>query len=108
MILICKYIVPNGYSGITIFPFVFLKHNDLKKNLILLNHEKIHMKQQLELLIIPFYLIYFLEFLIKLIKYRNWNIAYRKISFEKESYKNENDLNYLVSRSFWAFIKYYD
>lgn len=106
MILISKYLVPKGYTGITIFPFVFLKSKALKKDKVLINHEKIHLKQQLELLIIPFYFFYTLEFLIRLIQYKNWYKAYRNISFERESYTNEANLKYLKERNFWSFLKY--
>ncbi|WP_452600173.1 hypothetical protein [Pontimicrobium sp. MEBiC01747] len=106
MILFSKYLVPKGYTGITIYPFVFLKHKKLKNDVVLINHEKIHLKQQLELLIVPFYTLYLIEFIVRLVQYRNWYSAYRNISFEREAYRNENDLNYLKSRPFWKFIKY--
>jgi len=106
MILISKFLVPKGYVGITIFPFVFLKHKDLKTNIYLLNHEKIHLRQQLELLVVVFYFWYSIEFLIRLSVYRNWRKAYQNISFEREAYSNEKDLNYLKSRPFWNFIKF--
>ncbi len=107
MILISKYLVPNGYNGLTIFPFVFLKHKRFANDAIILNHEKIHLRQQLELLILPFYIIYTLEFLVSLLKYRNWFKAYKNISFEREAYYNELNLNYLKQRRFWQFLKYY-
>jgi len=106
MILISKYFVPKGYSGITLFPFVFLKTLELKKKVILINHEKIHLRQQIELLIIFFYLVYVIEFFIRLIQYKNWHIAYRNISFEREAYCNEHDMSYLRLRRFWYFLKY--
>lgn len=106
MIFISKFLVPKGYSGLTIFPFVFLKYNHLKLNKSLLNHERIHLKQQIELLIIPFYLFYFFEFLIRLFQYKNWHKAYRNISFEREAYQNESNLYYLKQRPFWAFLNY--
>jgi hypothetical protein len=107
MILISKYLVPNGYTGLAVFPFVFLKHNKLNCDKALINHEKIHLRQQLELLIIAFYLIYFFEFIIRFIQFRNWKCAYRHISFEREAYINEKDLNYLKSRPFFKFLNYY-
>ena len=79
----------------------------MKLNAILINHERIHLRQQLELLVIPFYLIYFIEFCVNLIKYKNMNTAYYNISFEKEAYQNEKDLVYLKSRHYWSFRKYY-
>lgn len=107
MILISKYLVPRGYLGMAIYPFMFLKTKALKENIALLNHEKIHLRQQIELLVIPFFIIYTFEFLIRLLQYRNWHLAYRNISFEREAYTNENNLDYLKSRSFWEFKSYY-
>lgn len=107
MILISKYIVPRGYVGITIFPFMFLKTKALKRNTVLINHEKIHLQQQLELLIIPFFILYGFEFLIRLFQYRNWKLAYRNISFEREAYQNELNLDFLKRRRIWNFIYYF-
>lgn len=107
MILVSKYFVPKGYCGITIFPFVILKQQNYKKDVVLTNHEFIHLRQQKELLIIPFFVVYFFEFLFRILQYRTWHLAYRNISFEREAYSNEKDLNYLQSRSFWSFMKYF-
>jgi len=96
----------KGYRGITLYPFIILRDKSFKDDVVLVNHEKIHLKQQLELLILPFYLWYMLEFLIRLLIYRHWNLAYRNISFEREAYAKENDLNYLKLRPFWSFLKY--
>ncbi len=106
IIIVFKYIVPNGFTGITLYPFIFLKQKKLTKNKTLLNHEKIHLKQQLELLIIFFYLFYVLEWLFKFIRYKNSYIAYKNISFEKEAYINEANLYYLKKRKLWAFTSY--
>ena len=106
MILISRYIVPNGYTGVTIYPFVFLKYKGLKTDATLINHERIHLQQQLELLVLPFYVIYVVEFSIRLMQYRDWKTAYRNISFERECYLNETNLEYLKTRTPWRFLKY--
>ncbi|MBT8270849.1 MAG: hypothetical protein HKO90_07705 [Flavobacteriaceae bacterium] len=106
MILVSKYLLPKGYLGLTIFPFIVLKSKNLKYDEILMNHERIHLRQQLELLVIPFFLIYLLEFMVRLIQYRHWLRAYKNISFEREAYLKENDPDYLSSRSFWNSFKY--
>ena len=106
MIFITKYLIPKGFVGITIFPFIFIKNRELKRNKVLINHEKIHLKQQLELLILFFYIFYFLEWLFKFLKYKNAYTAYLNISFEREAYKEEENLNYLKERKNWAFINY--
>ncbi len=98
--------VPKGFIGLTLFPFVFLKHAQLKLNRVLINHERIHLRQQLELLILPFFIWYGLEFLMRYSHYKNWHQAYRNISFEREAYQHEQDLDYLKKRSFWNFLKY--
>ena len=98
--------VPKGYSGISLYPFVFVRQKALKANTVFINHERIHLQQQLEMLILPFYLVYGMEFLIKLLKYNNCHKAYRSISFEREAYSHEHDLDYLRNRQFWNF-KYY-
>lgn len=106
MILYWKYLVPKGYTGFTVFPFVFLKSKHLDGHVVLINHEKIHLRQQLEMLVMPFYLFYAIEFLIRLFQYKKWDLAYRNISFEREAYTNEFNLDYLKHRSFWRFLKY--
>ena len=71
-----------------------------------INHERIHTAQQRELLFVPFYIIYVLEWLFRLIQYRNRNKAYLNISFEREAYKNGKNLEYLRSRKLFAWLKY--
>lgn len=93
-------------NGITLFPFIFLRNKSLKDNTILINHEKIHIRQQIELLIIFFYVWYVAEYYYWYFKLGNKQLAYRSISFEREAYANEEDLNYLKRRKFWSFWKY--
>ncbi|MCQ0112499.1 hypothetical protein SAMN04487906_3308 [Zhouia amylolytica] len=107
MILVFKHIFPKPYVGLTLWPVIFVKEDVLKQDQVLINHEKIHLRQQLELLIIPFYLIYLTEWLIGIVKYGNAYTAYKNISFEREAYKNEQNTGYLKSRSPWSFVYYY-
>lgn len=105
-LIVSKYLIPKGYRGLTLFPFVILKNLFDKENKVLVNHEKIHIRQQLELLILPFFIWYFLEYLIRLCQYKNRSEAYRNISFEREAYGNERNLDYLSGRKIWHFFKY--
>jgi len=100
-------------AGITLAPFgiyvdeTFIKFKE-NPNLIqiyyrIVNHEKIHWKQQLEMLIIFFYLWYVIEWLLKLIKYGK--DAYNNISFEREAYANEENFEYLKTRKHFAWFK---
>ena len=107
MILIAfKYFLPKGYRGMTLFPFVFLADAADKKDAVFVNHERIHLRQQLELLIVFFYVWYFVEYVLRLLQLKDHKKAYRSISFEKEAYENEKDLGYLKGRSFWRFLRY--
>lgn len=93
----------KGYKAITLYPFIFVKKG-AKFSDVDLNHENIHGEQVKELLIIFFYIFYIIEFLYKLLKYRNWHKAYRNISFEKEAYNNQNNLDYIKSRKHYNWI----
>lgn len=106
MVITAKYLIPKGYAAIALYPFIVVHSKHLCKNPVLLNHERIHLKQQAELLVLPFYIWYTLEYCLKLIKYKNRRRAYRAISFEREAYKNENNLNYLTARKSYTFLKY--
>jgi hypothetical protein len=90
----------------TLFPFIILKHSSLRENKVLMHHERIHIRQQFECLLVIFYLIYVIEFLIHLVRYQNIEKAYRRISFEREAYSNERDFDYLEKRKIWTWLKY--
>ncbi|HEY9168232.1 MAG TPA: hypothetical protein VIN72_01945 [Lutibacter sp.] len=106
MIVIFKYLIPKNYSGLAISPFIFLKNKKSIDDALFLNHEKIHLKQQVELLWIFFFVWYIIEYCIRFFQYKNHEFAYNNISFEKEAYKNEQDFNYLESRKKFSFLKY--
>jgi len=106
MIVVCKWLVPKGYLAITIWPFIIVRSEGLAKTEDLINHEKIHLKQQIELLLIPFYLWYGIEYLMHYIKYKDSTRAYRHISFELEANIHEKNLSYLNSRKLFSWFKY--
>lgn len=106
-LIVSKYLIPKGYAGMTVFPFIILKKKQYLENKVTVNHERIHIRQQLELLIFPFYIWYFGNLFYNYLRFRNFQKAYRNIVFEREAYANEKDLNYLQSRSFWKFLKYF-
>lgn len=106
MIFISKYLIPKNFVGIALYPFIFLKNEALKRDTCIVNHERIHLKQQQELLVVFFYLFYVIEWFFKWVKYNDRKIAYRNISFEREAYNNESDFRYLKNRKRWAFIAY--
>ena len=107
MILVCQRLLKNTkISAITIFPFIILRKSASRQDRVLINHEKIHLRQQLELLIIFFYLWYVIEYYFWYFRLRDSFLAYKYISFEREAFAMEDDPDYLKSRKLWSFWKY--
>ena len=105
-LIVSKYLMPKGFSGLTVFPFIFIRDKNMQDLDVLINHEKIHIRQQLEFLVVLFFIWYGVEFLIRWVQFKNRHLAYKNISFEREAYENEKDLGYLKQRSFLVFFKY--
>ena len=102
MIIVKNKIIPfNGYKAMTIWPFVFVR-SELSE--IDMNHEKIHGRQQVEMLWLLFFIWYGVEYLLRAV-FGGYNPG-KNVSFEREAYDKDVDLNYLKHRRFWAFLKY--
>lgn len=98
MKIIESSIIPfKGFKAINLFGVLFHRKNSLPLKEVDINHEKIHTEQMKEMLFIFFYIWYGFEWLIKLFLYGNNRKAYRAISFEREAYAFQNDLNYIKS-----------
>lgn len=93
-------------AGMSLFPFVILReyYKDTDRGDSIVRHETIHFKQALYLGVIPFYLLYVLEYVILLFIYLNHTRAYLNISFEIEAYTYQDDLTY--NRSPYSSFKY--
>lgn len=115
-----KYIPFPGFKAINLFGVLFVKNN-AKIDDVTINHEAIHSRQFVELMVLfavatffirwwlpvfapfAFYVWYIVEWLIRLLKKGN---AYRNISFEREAYANQGDFSYLKGRGWFNFLKY--
>lgn len=100
----------SGFSksvkGVALFPFVFVRS---KEYLVpwLITHERIHLRQQLELLIIGTIVLQIIEMLYAITILRmTWYEAYLVSSAEQEAYRNQNDLHYLKNRKLFAQFYY--
>jgi hypothetical protein len=93
-----KYFFRSNISAFAFYPFIVLKSSHSKNDSRLIQHERIHLKQQLELFIVPFYILYFLEFVIHYIRKFDAEKAYRSISFEKEAFDNDRNPDYILHR----------
>src|SRR5688572_17772307 len=97
MIILKSRLLNKRTAAMALYPFILVNPKK-KMGAVLLNHERIHLRQELELLIIPFYMIYLTELVFK---------GYRNISFEREAYDNENNPNYLKHRKAYSWLKYW-
>ena len=92
----------HGFSAINLLGVLFVHHGVYLSN-ELINHERIHTAQQREMLFVFFYLFYLVEWVVRIPMRGN---AYRNISFEREAYDNQRDLNYLHVRRPFAWRHY--
>ena len=106
MKVIRNSVIPfKGFLAINLFGVVFVrkeywdKKDAWHKQKCLL-HESIHTAQMRELLFVGFYILYLLEWLVRLAL--DYKTAYRRISFEVEAYRNEGDEEYLENRKLFA------
>lgn len=107
MITIYNNLIPfKGYKAMCVFPFIFVRKDVRSLTVNDINHEKIHGKQQKETLFLLFYLLYGIEWIIKVVYYRNRNTAYKNVSFEREAYDNQGDITYLDKRKLFSWVKY--
>ena len=101
--LFIRVLTGNFARAMAIFPFIFLRDKALKSEAMVIIHEKIHFAQQKEMLILPFFILYTLEYLIHRFKGKTHIQAYFAISFEKEAYYFESDLDYLKTRKWFQW-----
>ncbi len=103
MLIVPNNLIPfRGFAAINLFGILFVRKG-VRLSRRLLNHERIHSHQQLEMLVLPFYILYLAEWLVRfVISGFRGHRAYRAISFEREAYAHEADLDYLSRRPVFA------
>lgn len=122
-------IIPfKGYLAMCIWPFVFVRNSaKAMYDALADNHESVHAEQQREMLLVGvllclvafvfigpwallflplFFWWYGLEYIFRLVQYRDAHKAYRNISFEREAYANQSDMGYIQSRRHFAWFNY--
>jgi len=96
-------IVISAYA-ITIWPFIFIRDEG---NPITITHEKIHLRQQVELGIVGFYLLYAGFWLYFFSKTKDRYSAYYLNPFEREAFGEQyGGERYLKNRPFYAWLNY--
>lgn len=98
-----KYFPVGRYATINLFGVLFTKLRNPSP--VTLNHEAIHTAQMREMLFIPFYLWYVVEFIVRLLLKRNWHKAYRSVSLEREAYDFQGYFHYLEDRRCFSWLR---
>lgn len=89
--------------AITLWPFMIWRDEPDERTI---NHERIHIRQQLELLVLPFYILYGAFWIYHRAKGLSSSEAYHALPFELEAYDNDGDVDYLGKRKLFAWTKY--
>lgn len=130
MKIIRNNIIPvKGFKAINLFGILFVRGNAVISEKTL-RHEHIHTMQMREMLYVPFYLWYGIEYVIRFIGWffeekpcggcrgtchggccrcceeKPNDKPYDRMSFEREAYGNEHDVDYPKTRKHYSWFKY--
>lgn len=96
-------IPPKGFKSINLFGILFVRKN-AQLAFKDINHEVIHTAQMKELLYVFFYIVYFFEWLLRVLFTKDCfsHSAYKNISFEVEAYENQLKIDYINNRKHFA------
>ena len=106
-ILYSKHFPPGNFGAINLFGIIIARKDYGRLTDAEINHECIHTRQMAEMLVIFFYISYLIEWIVRLIQYRNMFDAYVNISYEREAYSNMYNIEYLKKRRPFTFKNYY-
>jgi len=90
------YLAPIKIQAITLGVIV-ISRDEMSE--VTKNHETIHFQQYLETLFLGFLILYFWDWFVGLVKYRDGQKAYLSIRAEQEAYKHQENLTYLSTDS---------
>lgn len=106
MKIVYNRLIPfKGFTAINLFGILFVRKG-MKVDAIVMEHERIHTAQMREMLYLPFYLWYGVEWLVRLIKYRNAKKAYHNIGFEREAYFMQRRPFYHKYRRHYIWLRF--
>lgn len=104
--LLLRYLAGRYVNAMAIWPIILVRNIETKESIVTINHEKIHIRQQVELLVLPFYILYLFYYLKYRILGHSHIQSYYLIPFEKEAYHHESDLEYLSNRKWLAWLAF--
>jgi hypothetical protein len=93
------------YTGLSFFIFIWISRLE-KDEERLVRHEKIHFRQQIELLFVFHWLLYIYFYIVARLYGHHHYIAYRYNPFELEAYRHDPDQRYLITRKPYSWIRF--
>ena len=90
-------------NAITLYPFILARE---EMSADTLRHETIHIRQQKELFVLLFYILYGWDYFKGLAKYKDKTKAYLQIRFEQEAYEYMSQEDYLEKRTKYEWRNY--
>ncbi|MDH6354722.1 hypothetical protein M2132_001051 [Dysgonomonas sp. PH5-45] len=100
-----KLLPTKGFVALNLFGVIFARKEYKPISDRTINHESIHTAQMREMLYLFFYIWYGIEWVVRLLQYKNKRDAYRNISFEKEAYLHDMDPVYLKHRKLYNWFR---
>ena len=98
-----SYLTPINIQAI-ILGVIVISRDEMSE--VTKNHETIHFQQYLETLFLGFLILYFWDWFIGLMKYKDGQKAYLSIRAEQEAHKNQENLEYLpTDRKRWCWLQ---
>lgn len=89
-----RWLPPKDFLAINLLGVIVIRPGTMLSARTI-NHERIHTAQMRELGYVLFYLLYVLEWVVRLFMRGN---AYYNLTFEREAYRHEAELDYLKHR----------
>ncbi len=107
----CRFVRLLGYGkvprAVAQWPFIIARNAEEAQREWLLNHERIHLHQQRDLLVVLMFPLYWAElYYARLVHGMSMREAYFWNSAEQEAYRNQHDFEYLKTRRWGAQFKY--
>ena len=97
-----SYLAPIEITAITLGPIV-ISRDEMSE--VTKNHETIHFQQYLETGFIGFLLLYFYDYVVGYLKYKDGKKAYFSIRAEREAYSMHDKLDYNNTRVRWKWLE---
>ncbi len=107
LVRICSRVFGFSCGAFTVFPFIFVRDKEILNNKEYINHERIHLYQYMETLIVGLVIIALCEYIYARIFLKMKALdAYYFMSHEQEAHQNDTNIDYLKHRKIFSYFYY--